>query len=202
MWTIVPLGHRHVSQVADLHLHHLQTNFNGLPGLKLLCSYYTSVVEGVGACGYVAEEDRRVLGYVCGVWSPSTIHRTMLKRSWFRLLFWGSAQLVIRPLLIGTYIDRFRQSPSAQNTINSGFELRPIVVVPSMRGTGVASDLVATLLAAAARQGFQHVHLFTETDNLAANAFYRKTGFLSMGATHSSSIGYVRYERSTSWETV
>lgn len=79
--------------------------------------------------------------------------------------------------------------------VTRGYELRPIVVAPSARGTRVASDLVAVLLADARRRGFQRVHLVTEVDNGAAHAFYRKVGFRSNGTTTGrSGLAFVRYE--------
>lgn len=195
MPVITPLASRHISQVAALHVGHLRTHFTGLPGQRLLCSYYAAVSEGRGAFGYVAEKQERVVGYICGVWAPSTLLSALVKKHWLALLFWGTAQFVIHPRLMTWAMNRFRASSPMSTDVTRGYELRPIVVAPSARGTRVASDLVAVLLADARRRGFQRVHLVTEVDNGAAHAFYRKVGFRSNGTTTGrSGLAFVRYE--------
>lgn len=197
MPVITPFASRHIPQVADLHVRHLRTSLIGLPGRRLLSSYYAAVTEGVGACGYLAEQEGHVIGYVCGVWAPSLVLSALVKRHWLRLLFWGTAQVVMHPGLVTSALTRFRESSPAPAVTNPAYELRPIVVAPGARGTGVASDLVAVLLADARRRGFQRVHLITEVDNVAAHAFYRKVGFRPNGVPGGGSrSAIVRYEYS------
>jgi GNAT superfamily N-acetyltransferase len=149
----------------------------------------------MGACGYVAEDDGLVVGYVCGVWEPSLVRSVLLKRHWPEVVFWGTAQLVVHPAFITSFVARIRELLDRPGVAETGYELRPIVVAPSVRGTGIAYELVATLLADAGRRGFKHMYLFTELDNLAGNAFYRKVGFSPSGIVYRSGVSYVRYKR-------
>ena len=195
MIAVVRLSGRHCDDVARLHLGHLRSPLRGIPGQRLLRAYYATIAKGTGACGYVAEDDGAVVGYVCGIWEASKVYSTLLRRYWPELVAWYIAQLAIHPALIASCIGRIRGllgRPDDSDAI--GYELRPIVVAPAARGTGIAFELAATLLADAGRRGFQNIHLFTEVDNMAANAFYRKVGFLPTGSVCRANISYIRYE--------
>lgn len=194
MTAIVPLAARHCHSLARLHLAHLSTEFKGEPGRRLLQAYYRAVAEGRGACGYVAEEDGRVMGYVCGVWDRSALRAVLLRQHRPELLAWGAAQVIIQPRLITSLTGRLRQPAHELELAEPGYELRPIVVAPAARGNGLAAELVRVLLADAARRGFQRMHLVTEVDNMAANALYRKMGFQPVGTLSRTGISYTRYE--------
>jgi ribosomal protein S18 acetylase RimI-like enzyme len=191
---IVPLLLHHCPEVAGLHLNHLRTGFRGRPGLRLLQTYYTALVQSAGACGFVAEEERTVIGYVCGVWKPTAVRATLLKDDWPSLAFWGMAQMLICPHLAADLVRRLQGAAKGSRSTETGYELRPIVVAPAARGSGIAAQLTNVLLADAARRGFTHVYLFAEEDNATANAFYRKVGFRLSGQKIEAGIVYLQYE--------
>ena len=192
---ITPLGSRHLSQVASLHLRHLPTGFQGRPGQRLLGAYYAAVRKGTGASGFVAEQEGRVVGYVCGVWSPSALFSTVLRRHWRTWMFWGVAHAVLHPGVVPAVASRVRGSSAGAEVTDGTYELRPIVVAQPARGTGVAADLVEALLADARRRGFRRVHLVTRADNAAAQAFYRKVGFRRVSPLSRPDGDWARYER-------
>jgi ribosomal protein S18 acetylase RimI-like enzyme len=193
---ITPLASRHPSQVASLHLRHLPTGFQGLPGQRLLGAYYAAVTEGAGASGFVAEQEGRVVGYVCGVWSPSALLSTLLRRHWRTWMFWGVAHAALHPGFVPAVASRVRGASAGAEVPDGTYELRPIVVAQPARGTGVAADLVAALLADARRRGFHRMHLIAKADNAAAQAFYRKVGFHRVGSPlHRPGGAWARYER-------
>jgi ribosomal protein S18 acetylase RimI-like enzyme len=187
---------RHCPAVAVLHLNFLNTGFTGKPGLRLLDLYYRTVVEEVGACGYVAEQDDQVLGFVCGVWDSVGLRGRLLSRHWPSLALWGPAQVVIQPSLMRSLLGRLRQPPGATKAVDPGYELRPIVVDPAARGSGVARLLVRQLLEDAASRGFQTMHLYAEAHNKRAIAFYHKMGFQLSGSVQRPGGPHGRYERS------
>jgi ribosomal protein S18 acetylase RimI-like enzyme len=78
----------------------------------------------------------------------------------------------------------------------SGYELRPIVVSTSERGSGLAAKLVNVLVDDARKRGFGEIYLITEQDNIAANAFYPKLDFHMAGEVKSLGQLYYIYERS------
>lgn len=206
--SIVPLALEHCAQAANLHLKHLSTGYRGRPGVRLLEAYYAALVQSDGGCGYVAEQMGPagapngvvVVGYVCGVWEPAAVRSTLLGAQWPRLAFWTSAQVLIRPRLVVELVGRWRNAvrkPAARQA----YELRPIVVDAAMRRRGIGAQLVDALLADASRRGFRQVHVFSEKDNVAANAFYRRIGFRCAGRetkirSAAPRVAQLRYEYS------
>ena len=194
MSTIVPLAEGHCPEVARLHLEHLTTGFRGKPGLELLTIYYGALVQSGGGCGFVAEQAGRVSGYVCGVWEPGAVRRALLRGQWPALLFWGAAHLAVQPRFFYDLAGRLAGSAGSTESAGPGYELRPIVVTPSARGTGIGVRLVERLLGDADRRGFDRVHLVAAQDNATADAFYRKIGFRPAGLADRAGEAYVRYE--------
>ena len=177
MNTIVPLAQSHCPEVARLHLDYLRTGFRGRPGLELLAAYYEALVQSEGGCGFVTEQAGQVAGYVCGVWEPAAVWRTLLRARWLALVCWGLAQVAVRPRILTELVGRLMGSAGGSASPGVGYELRPIVVAPAVRGTGIGFQLVHVLLEDAVQRGFERVYLYAEEDNAAANALYRKVGF-------------------------
>lgn len=176
---IIPLSPGHSLAVATLHMQYLTTPFRGAPGRRLLSAYYRTVAQGNGAIGYVAEEQGRVLGYICGVWAPEALRARLLRTQWLTLALWGPASALRQPHLMVSLVGRFN-TPAAdrvETPLAPGYELRPIVVDSSARGTGLAARLVQQLIRDARARGFGEMYLYVETDNQVAQAFYRKMGF-------------------------
>ena len=196
MSEIVPLAARHSLAVAALHMRYLATPFRGAPGRHLLSAYYQAVAQGDGAIGYVAEERDQILGYVCGVWQPAKLRARLLKTQWPALTLWGPISVLLQPQLVVSVLQRLER-PAEKDTAQpiQEYELRPIVVDPAARGTGLAPQLVERLTLDARGRGFERMHLFTEIDNQVAQAFYRKMGFNSREAIHHSGSLMFRYER-------
>lgn len=195
MSEIVPLAARHSLAVTTLHMRYLTTPFRGAPGRRLLSAYYQTVAQGSGAVGYVAEDGHRVLGYVCGVWAPAVLRTRLLKTQWPALALWGPASALLRPQLAVSFLQRVG-GPAQQDVAwpVEGYELRPIVVDPAAQGTGLAARLVERLLLDAYDRGFRRIHLFVEIDNQAAQAFYRKMGFVKTDSLQHNGSAAARYE--------
>jgi ribosomal protein S18 acetylase RimI-like enzyme len=194
MSEIAALAQGQCPAIARLHLQHLPTPYSGAPGFRLLTVYYRAVAGGHGAVGYAAEMGGEVAGYVCGVWAPEQVRRAFFS-SWRSLLGWGTAQVISKPALIGqvlrSAVSRDHTGPAAA----VGYELRPIVVAPSWRGTGIASRLVERLFEDARCRGFSAMHLFTELDNKRARTFYEKHGFRAVSVIRRSGRDYILYQR-------
>ena len=165
----------------------------------MLTIYYRAVCEEKGAVGYVAVTKDHVQGFVCGVWDARQLRRVLLRRFGTSLAFWGFIQVVLKPTLFIEFLSRFQNSHTEE--ANSGkaisYELRPIIVVPNARGSGLASDLVRVLLRDAADRGFISIHLFTESANIAADKFYQKFGFQHTQNIVRHGKVYKRYEQCT-----
>ena len=193
---IVPLQSHHSAAVAQLHLDHLRSHLTGKLGHQLLKANYQTIAGNMGACGFVAESDNgQPIGYVCGVWDPKLVRNSLIRNYWSQLSLWGALQVIYQPGLLLSFLKRTRQSTSAVSPENVGYELRPIVVAPAARGTGVAFELVNRLLMDADQRGFKRVYLLTEPDNTAANTFYQRAGFRLVKTVVRQRTIYNRYER-------
>lgn len=179
--------------VADLHYKYLHTNFFGRPGIQLLQLYYRAVSLGIGAYGFVAESSDGVLGFICGVWDRKALYWELIKNYSPGLLFWTINQILIQPSLLLALIQKLDQKNSTN--FQSGYELRPIVLSQSARGTGIAIKLAERLFNDAEQRGFADINLFTEENNIAARKLYQKLGFQVTGRFHRSGNIYIGYER-------
>lgn len=200
-FVITPLATKHVNDVVHLHLAHLRTAFRGYAGQQMLTCYYDTVIYVNGACGYVAEENGNVAGYVCGVWDPDKVRVALLRRHLGKLLLWGMFQFIYQPRILAQVSRRLMRAPNVsqldESVSRGGYELRPVVVDSGYRGSSAARQLVLRLIRDAAEREFDRLFLFTENDNDVANAFYRKLGFKQVGTRHADQTVYNRYEIST-----
>ena len=153
MWhmvNIVPLEVQHLNAVAQLHMMHLHTAYHGFVGRQLLVRYYAALSNTRAACGYTAIDREFVVGFVCGVWDTTEIRAVLLKRHLLSLLLWGTVQILSQPSTLGQWADRLKPTYIFENNREAishyGYELRPIVVDPRYRGTGIAKQLVQQLI--------------------------------------------------------
>lgn len=177
---ILPLTHNYLSEVSSLHLTNLSTNFQGRAGKQLLRFYYGSLLTESGGRGFVAISGDRVAGFVCGVWDPDCVNKSLIRTRWLGILLWGVIQVINKPILFWNFINRLFSSSNGQTKHITGYELRPIVVHPDFRGKNVGVLLVNTLLEDARDRGYKEIFLIAEENNLGAVHFYKKFGF-SMG---------------------
>jgi GNAT superfamily N-acetyltransferase len=105
-------------------------------------------------------------------------------------------QGLVAPHLLLTEFGRLREFLSSVQA-KCGYELRPIVVVPTARGTGLAGALLKALITDARTRGYSLIHLYAEQDNIEANTFYLKSGFIQTGLIERNRVPYWRYERMT-----
>lgn len=196
MEVIVPLIQQHCQDVAQLHLQFLSTGFQGKFGLRLLQLYYMTVAQETGACGYVAQENGLTIGYVCGVWNAAEVRSHLVKNHWPSLVLLGILQVIVSPRILFDLPGRFFSRPDARHMVGHEYELRPIVVTPSARGTRVAAKLVETLVADADSRGFEQLYLYTDVENAAARRFYAKVGFVQAGEVSRSGKRHTVHTRS------
>jgi len=120
----------------------------------------------------VAEQDGRILGYVATLISTRRFYREFLLRKGI------GAALMMLPWLLW---------PRNLRTVTSGLtyfsgethddpetELVSLIVVPKARGLRVGSTLFQQTLARLRAAGTPRMMVCTSTENVAANAFYRK----------------------------
>lgn len=194
MSEIVALLPVHGRGVARLHLEQLRTSFRGPTGSGLLEAYYSYLANCSGACGFVAQEQGRILGFACGIWDAQSVRRSML-RQWPRLLFWATAQILAHPPVLAALLRRVAHPDGDRLSGERGYELRPIVVDSAARRRGIGAQLVRAVLQDAGERGYNTVYLHTEQDNSIARAFYAAMGFRPAHKHLSGTTQYLRYER-------
>jgi ribosomal protein S18 acetylase RimI-like enzyme len=181
--------------VAELHIRNLQTSFTGWSGLQLLTLYYKAITRGIGGCGFISEENGYITGYICGIWDPNALNRVLISNFFVQLIFWSAIQVLDHPSQFFSMIRRMNQREDKKINLE-GYELRPIVVSPEARGSGVAMKLVKRLLEDAAQKSYAKIFLITEKDNIAAQNLYQKMGFIEVGKFSRLETIYIQYERS------
>jgi GNAT superfamily N-acetyltransferase len=157
--------------------------------------YYKALADGKGGCGFVALVENLVVGFVCGVWNMPYLRWHYLGRYGALMLPWVTLQFLTHPTLLKRLMTRLWIRRSSDVKSQPGYELRPIVVAPSARGSGLAGQLVASLLSDAAARGYESIYLITEQTNIRANAFYQKEKFELVDRFIVDGQPYNRYKR-------
>jgi GNAT superfamily N-acetyltransferase len=174
---IKKLEYEHIGEIARMHINYLSTELKGKPGERLLQQYYHGIIYENGAVGYVGLIDGKCGGFVCGVWDSNILNHWMVTHYLFRLIFWTSLQIIISPKYFIYLIRRLLHLNSHIEV--QGYELRPIVVEEQNRGTGLAGLLVDRLVDDAKIRGYCEIHLFVDRNNVVAQKFYTKRGFIN-----------------------
>lgn len=190
------LSLEYVSEVAYLHQRFLPTSFRGFPGQKMLELYYKNLGAGLGGQGYIALDEGKFAGYICGIWDSYILHKQLLKKQWTGLGFWGGLCLLTSPRLVTTLAKRLFLNQISEFNEFSGYELRPIVVAPEFRGGNIGLLLVDQLMMDAQSRGFNSIYLLAEENNKTAVRFYEKAGFNMQGSLIQSKKNYLIFIKS------
>lgn len=162
--------------VAEAHMNNLRTPFRGNAGIQLLKMRYEVIASQKGGIGFIAREDGKFAGYVCGIWDRGAIRKSLLKR-WTSLIINGVKQVVESPKTIPGFLRRATNPRTIGIVKIDGYELRPLVVLPDYRGRRIADQLTQHVLNDAKQRGYREIFLVTEVDNFVAAKFYTKFGF-------------------------
>jgi ribosomal protein S18 acetylase RimI-like enzyme len=191
---IIPLAHQHLEKIARLHLEYLKSSFSGKPGIEILKLYYSILLEGIGGCCYVGEENDEVYGYVVGIWAPDKLRKQLILKKFLHLLFWIICQIYVKPSVIKIFYIRIRGGEKSE-VMHIYYELRPIVVDPIKRGTSLARNLVYRLVKDAKERNFSDIYLYVDPDNVVAQHFYRKMGFEAISSQTNSRLHQKLYRK-------
>lgn len=174
---ITPMTEAHVREVIGVHLRSFAGFFLSFLGPQFLRLYYESIVEHPDAAGYVYVMDGRVLGFVCGVVSPSRFYCYLLQTRWWRFTLAALDAALRRPSIVPRLF-RAWSYPSQTSVQVDTATLTSIAVDPDVQGEGVGADLAAAFLAEMRTRGVKRVDLTTDRyGNDEVNAFYQRQGF-------------------------
>jgi len=193
---IIPLSNEHIATITSMHMQYLRSPFQGKSGEHFLQTYYNTLIKQKGGCGYVAITNNKIAGFVCGIWDPTIVKSNLVKEHWESLLITSFQVLFHSPKLIVDLVSRLIKTQKEEySNLLGGYELRPIVVDETFRGTEVASLLVSELAMDAKKRGYSSIYLLTEQDNIPANKFYQKHEFKYQGTIIKSKQDYAYYTR-------
>jgi len=179
--------------VSDLHLKYFQHQFHDLPGRRLLECYYKGVANQVGSTGFVAKNDEKVIGYICGVWDKGAINAFLKHKYIASLILWGFLHVVTHPSTLSKMVNKVTQG--SELIKKEGYELRPIIVDKDFRGSGVADLLVDRLILDAQERGYTSIFLIAEMENERAKSFYIKMNFQHLKDFENNSHQYCLFEK-------
>ncbi|WP_158228180.1 N-acetyltransferase [Pseudonocardia sp. MH-G8] len=139
------------------------------------------------------DSGEEIVGFLIGATDRAAFLRELVTRHRRALLFRGALALALRPGVLTRflrtrlrpYLGRLRnaegRSLRGQGTRTA--DLTAIVIVPSLRGSGVGSALVTEFLHRCAAAGTPAAELVTVTGSSGAAAFYARTGWVDMGGS-------------------
>ena len=167
----------HVPQATEVHLRSFEGFFLSFLGPQFLRLYYENIVDYPDAAGYVCVKDGRVIGFVCGVASPSRFYSYLLRTRWWRFAQAALGATLRRPSTILRLL-RAWLYPGQTSRREDTATLTSMAVAPAMQGKGIGARLVAAYLEDMRTRGIKRVDLTTDRyGNDKVNAFYQKQGF-------------------------
>ncbi len=189
MVNVRTLEDRDLPRVAEIHLASFPRAAISRLGLEAARRFYESLLIGPhDAYAVVAVDHDCIVGYCFGgVWHAAEAY--FLRRNILYLAF----ALLRRPWLLAHPFFRSRITPSIRLVLrraptsnplappaaatNRSFGIQSIAVDPAFQGRGVGRVLLQASEAIARGRGFTVMDLSVHTDNAAAVALYKRTGW-------------------------
>jgi GNAT superfamily N-acetyltransferase len=190
VYKIRPIYYNNVQGVVTLHLNLLETNFiKNIYSSKIIEYYYKSLIDLNENIAYYSIIEDTIAGYICFIKSLRTIYIKMIKD--YNVLFvincmaYISTQpkifcqdIINRLLALGKNCrQRILMENHELNKIKNDFyELRPMVVAPMHRGSGLAHLLIERAEQDLLNKGESKYFLRVNRMNQRAINFYTKVG--------------------------
>lgn len=166
-----------IRQVVNVHITSFQGFFLTFLGPRFLSSLYAFFLSSPDGVCYVAIDDRKVIGFVCGSTQPEGFYRRFLYRRWLGIIFCVILKFLRNPTVFKRLLWRFINPPQAFAESGAA-TLMSIAVLPEYQNKRIGKALVQQFIAEVKRRGLKKVNLTTDKDNNeAVNAFYQKLGF-------------------------
>lgn len=174
--TFRPLEPADASQVARLHCAAIDTGFLSSLGSAFLTTLYRLVASDRFACGLVAEEDNRIVGFAALTSDIRSLYRSLLCRGALRFLrhlpgflFSGCRCRQAMETLIYPRRGCRHALPRA--------ELLALAVQPDRRRRSIGRQLVEQVLRDARCRGLTRIKVCVGDTRTAARALYADMGF-------------------------
>ena len=163
--------------VVDIHLRSFKGFFLTFLGPSFLNLLYQATLTDASGIVLVADNERRIMGFVSGTTQPAGFYTRLLKHHLFGFLGCSLQGFLKKPGILPRLLRAFSM-PGQPLPAENCTTLMSIAVDPECQGQGIGKLLVNNFLEEAKVRGAQHVNLFTDAlDNDAVNQFYQSLGF-------------------------
>ncbi|WP_430789342.1 GNAT family N-acetyltransferase [Actinoplanes sp. G11-F43] len=178
-----PFTHAQISAVARMHVDEVPEGFLTSLGEPVLRMLYRHLACSPHAVLFMAESvaTGEPLGYICGSTGTGSLLREFVQQAWP-----VAVPMVLPRLLRPARILRLMETiayPSSADPGLPGAEIINFVVVPSLRGRGVATRLYQHLMDWFVHQHVPEVKVVTGERQRRAQGFYEKSGAILHGMT-------------------
>ncbi len=168
-------------EVARLHFEHINKGFLSSLGPGFLTVLYEYIAEH--ELLFVAREQGEVKGFVSASSGTSSMMKRFVMKKFPRVLP-RLGLLLFSPRFIRKVLETLLSPGKTEASVRAPErmpELLSIVVAPECRGGAIAEELLAALEAALRASGQGQYKVVAGSSLAAANAYYRKQGFVLAG---------------------
>ena len=182
-----PIAQKYAREIAALHIEGIGTGFISSLGIDFVTALYEAISEDKSSFGLVAEEDRKVVGFVAFTTNINRLYKSVIFRKGIRFALmlagkvfsFSSLKKIIVTLFYPARIKKL-ELPRA--------ELLSIVVAKEAQGKGLGRQLLQKGLAECAKRKIDEVKVLVGADNKPANELYQKCGLKLVGKINNHGI--------------
>jgi ribosomal protein S18 acetylase RimI-like enzyme len=167
--------------VARLHFEHIDQGFLRSLGVDFLTVLYEYISEH--ELLFVAREQGEVKGFISASTGTSSMMKRFVIKKFLRVMP-TLAKLLFSPNLIPKVLETLFSPGKTEASVSSLGrvpELLSIVIAPEFRGSPISQELLAALEATLRASGHTQYKVVAGASLAAANAYYRKHGFVLAG---------------------
>jgi len=166
---------RDIASVSKLHSEALTIGFMSTLGEDFLGIIYEGVAASDQGVVYVSEEDSRVVGFVAGSTDTTRLFKEIYKKQLPRLAGNLAFKTLRKPAIIRNLMLSSRYPKLAGDFLPA--ELLSIAVSEDVRGKGIGTALVETLIEYFWKQGVDRFKVSVDQRLSGADKFYENLGF-------------------------
>ena len=176
----MPITPLNVSTIAALHIEGIKTGFISSLGIDFVTSLYEAIAESKLAFGFVAQEDKKILGFVAFSTNMASLYKSVVLKKGLRFAFLLAGKMLSLQRIKKVFETLFYPGRVKKMKV-PGAELLSIVVKEEGRSKGLATWLVEKGLEECTRRGIDKVKVLVGAANEPANKLYLKCGFELVG---------------------
>lgn len=163
--------------LAELHKRAFPSFFLTQLGVPFLQTLYTGYMEDKDSGIIVAEEGRRLVGFIAYSNDYPRFYKGLIKHHLIKFAFCSAGAAIRHPSFIKRLLGAFKKSESVVKN-ERYVELSSICVDPEIESKGVGSALIDYLKGIVEFNTYAYINLETDADgNDSVNRFYVKNGF-------------------------